>query len=50
LQFASTRIPAGEVVAAKLSSEVTEQGTLVLRAETSGGEAFQVDLVVRDAS
>lgn len=50
LQFASTRTPAGEVVAAKLSSEVTEQGTLVLRAETSGGEAFQVDLVVRDAS
>lgn len=50
LQFASTRAPAGEVVSVRLESEVTEQGTLVLRARTANGEEFQVDLAVRDAS
>ena len=50
LHFASTRAPAGEVVSVRLESEVTEQGTLVLRARTANGEEFQVDLAVRDAS
>jgi hypothetical protein len=50
VHFASTRFPPGEVVAARFESEVTESGMLVLRARTATGEAFQVDLAVRDAS
>ena len=50
VHFASTQFPPGEVVAARFESEVTDQGMLVLRARTATGEAFQVDLAVRDAS
>ncbi len=49
LQFTSTSIAAGEVVAARLSSEVTEQGALILRVKTGTGEEFQVDLALREA-
>ncbi len=50
VHFASSQFPAGEVVAARFETEVTDQGMLVLRARTATGEAFQVDLAVRDAS
>ena len=50
VQFTSTHTPPGEVVAARFESEVTENAMLVLRALTTTGESFQVDLAVRDAS
>jgi hypothetical protein len=50
VRFDSKQVPAGEVVAARFESEVTDSGRLVLRARTANGEEFEVDLAVRDAS